>query len=172
MKTVNLKSPASRLEFGVQDSFAIRWAGMEDAAGIQHCLAAAFEKYCALYTPGAFADTVPDLPGIERRLREMRLWVAISNGEAIGTLGAELRGEEGHLRGMAVAPAWHGRGVSAALLEAAEAELRRQGCRYATLDTTQPLHRARRFYRNHGYTVSGRRADYFGMELIEFKKWL
>ncbi len=152
--------------------FLVRPAVHQDLAAIERCLAAAFAAYRDRYTPAAYADTVPDLPALERRLQEMRMFVAVAEGSIIGALGAAAHGEEGHLRGMAVVPAWHGQGVSAALLQQAETELRRLGCRYVTLDSTEPLHRARRFYRRHGYAPSGRIGDYFGMPLHEYRKTL
>ena len=72
----------------------------------------------------------------------------------------------------AVLPDWQGSGVASALLGAAEEELRKNGCDVITLDTTQPLARAIGFYRRHGYSVSGRVADFFGMQLYEYRKGL
>jgi len=79
---------------------------------------------------------------------------------------------EGHLRGMAVLPDWHGSGVAAKLLSAIEAWLRSKGCKRITLDTTLPLKTAMRFYEKHGYHRSGKIADFFGMELVEYEKQL
>jgi len=73
---------------------------------------------------------------------------------------------------MAVLPSWHGRGVGEQLLTAAEAELRGLGCVRVTLDTTEPLERAMRFYEKHGFARSGRVADFYGMRLIEYVKEL
>jgi len=52
----------------------------------------------------------------------------------------------------------------------AEAHLRQQGCARITLDTTEPLRRAMRFYEKHGYRPSGRITDFFGMPLHEYVK--
>lgn len=79
---------------------------------------------------------------------------------------------EGHLRGMAVLPEWQGGGVAEALLRAAEAELVSRNCACITLDTTEPLQRATRFYEKHGYRRSGRVSDFFGMRLHEYVKYL
>ncbi len=171
MKTASTKPETRNAGVSAQNSFSIRFAGIADAPAIRRCLQAAFEKYRDCYTPAAFAETVPRLEAIERRLQEMHLLVAVAGGMIVGALGAAARGDAGHLCGMAVVPGWHGRGVSAALLEAAEADLRRQGCRGVTLDTTEPLHRARRFYQNHGYAPSGRVSSFFGMPLIEYQKY-
>ena len=41
-----------------------------------------------------------------------------------------------------------------------------------TLDTTEPLQRAVRFYEKHGYVASRRTTDFFGMALHEYVKEL
>jgi GNAT superfamily N-acetyltransferase len=73
---------------------------------------------------------------------------------------------------MAVRPAWHGRGVATLLLASVESELRDRRCSRITLDTTAPLQRAMLFYEKHGFSKSGRVADFFGMELSEYVKML
>ena len=71
---------------------------------------------------------------------------------------------------MAVTPARHGQGVAGRLLEAVEDELRARGCAVATLETTEPLRRAIRFYERNGYRASGRVTDFFGMPIFEYVK--
>src|SRR3984893_11370161 len=77
---------------------------------------------------------------------------------------------EGNLRGMAVNPEWHGSGLSTSLLETAEDELSKAGCKTITLDTTGPLKRAIRFYEKNGFRPTGKVGCFFGMPLIEFSK--
>lgn len=158
-------------------SFQIRKADVNDRAAILNCLAAAFEKYRDQYTAGAFADTVLDSDTIQHRLREMCVFVAASEGTIVGTIGCSVHatdsdGAEGHLRGMAVLPEWQGTEVASALLQAAEVELTKNGCTRVTLDTTEPLTRAIRFYERHGFSASGRVFDFFGMRLYEYSKKL
>jgi ribosomal protein S18 acetylase RimI-like enzyme len=152
--------------------FQIRRADAEDGEAIVACLEAAFARYRAQYTPQAFADTVLNSETIQHRLREMCLFVAISDREVVGTIGCTAKGEEGHLRGMAVSTDWQGTGVASALLQAVEAELRNGQCKCVTLDTTQPVERAVRFYERHGFSASGRVSDFFGMRLYEYMKSL
>jgi GNAT superfamily N-acetyltransferase len=152
-------------------AFHVRRAVAGDAGEIHRCLLAAFEPYRALYTSGAFADTVPTQGGIRGRLGTMALFVADASGEIVGTIGCQnVEDGSGHLRGMAVLPGWQGRGVAAALLAEAENELRRLGCRRANLHTTHPLARAARFYEREGFVRTGVVEDFFGMEIIEFDK--
>jgi GNAT superfamily N-acetyltransferase len=153
-------------------SFKIRKAVAKDSAAILDCLGASFEGYRNEYTPGAFADTVLNSESIEHRLRDMCVLVAVAERRVVGTIGFCVHGAEGHLRGMAVLPAWQGTGVAASLLNAAEKELRKCGCANATLDTTEPLKRAIRFYETHGFSASGKVSNFFGMRLYEYSKAL
>jgi GNAT superfamily N-acetyltransferase len=150
----------------------IRPAGREDAAAILNCLAAAFAPYRTQYTPAAFADTVPSDETVHLRLQQMQVLIATVVGAVVGTISGMSNAEEGHLRGMAVLPEWHGRGVAAKLLAAIENYLRSHGCERITLDTTLPLEPAMRFYEKNGYHRSGNISDFFGMPLIEYVKLL
>src|SRR5687767_7359148 len=135
----------------------IRKADVADLQDVRECLAEAFAPYRIDYTAEMFDNTVPSVAGLQDRLKEMTIWVATSEGVSVaGTIAAGVTGPAiGHLRGMAVRSAFHGRDVAAELLSVAEAELRRLGCVTATLDTTAPLQRAMAFYEKHGYRRSG-----------------
>jgi ribosomal protein S18 acetylase RimI-like enzyme len=102
----------------------------------------------------------------------MCVFVATSmSGEVVGTVACHVIGpDEGHIRGMAVRPAWHGVDAAGQLIRAVESELRDRGCTRITLDATHPLQRAMRFYEKQGFRRSGRVSDFFGMEVVEFVK--
>ncbi len=159
-------------------SSTVRGASESDSAGILACLHAAFEVYRNRYSPAAFADTVLTAATLQQRLASMRLFVAISDADdVVGTIGCHVveagaGSKEGHIRGMAVLPAWQGSGVAAQLLKSAEAELGTRGCSWISLDTTEPLIAAQRFYEKNGYSRSGKITDFFGMPLIEYVKTL
>jgi ribosomal protein S18 acetylase RimI-like enzyme len=152
--------------------FAIRRARTEDAAAILQCLRAAFEPYRSQYTPQAWLDTVMTPDTLLHRLTSMTVLVAVSaEGNIAGTIGgAAVSSSEGHLRGMAVPPQWHGRGIAQRLLDAMEKHLLAKGCMRISLDTTEPLQRAMRFYEKNGFTRTGKISDFFGMPLIEYAK--
>lgn len=106
-------------------------------------------------------------------MAEMHVLVACFQDEIVGTIaGAVEQKGQGHLRGMAVLPRFHGSGVATKLLRAIEEWLRHQGCSRITLDTTEPLLPAMRFYEKHSYVHSGRVSDFFGMPLLEYVKEL
>jgi GNAT superfamily N-acetyltransferase len=71
-----------------------------------------------------------------------------------------------------VLPDCQGTGVALALLQSAEAELKKSGCGYVSLDTTAPLIQAVRFYTKNRYSASGCVTDFFGMPLYEYRKLL
>jgi ribosomal protein S18 acetylase RimI-like enzyme len=143
-----------------------------DSRGILECLASAFEPYRARYTPAAYLDTVLTAETIAQRLDSMQVFVAVTaDDQIVGTIACSLSEiGEGHLRGMAVLSEWQGRALAEKLLRTAEAKLLNQGCTRITLDTTEPLQRAMRFYESHGYCRSGRITDFFGMPLHEYVK--
>jgi GNAT superfamily N-acetyltransferase len=154
-------------------NFSIKRATFDDAGGILGCLRTAFEPYRTQYTPAAFEDTVLAAETVRQRIETMTVLVARNEiGLIIGTVGASVRGAEGHIRGMAVVPSSQGGGVADRLLETIEDELKAAGCALVTLDTTAPLARAIRFYERNGYLPSGAVSDFFGMALYEYQKRL
>ncbi len=156
----------------MQSDITIRKATDADAQGILECLRIAFAPYRAAYTADAFRDTGLTPETIQQRLSSMYVVVAVNEAaEVVGTIaGAMVKADEGHLRGMAVLPAYQGSGIAGKLLQAAEAELAAGKCWRITLDTTEPLLRVVRFYEKHGYRASGRTTDFFGMPLHEYVK--
>jgi ribosomal protein S18 acetylase RimI-like enzyme len=151
--------------------FTIRKATVADSEGILKCLHSAFEPFKTSYTSGAYSDTVLDPATLHQRLQEMNIFVAVSETQIVGTISCQMvNGEEGHLRGMAVLPSWQGRGIAQQLLERAQSELRGADCKRITLDTTEPLKRAVRFYERNGFIKTGRVTDFFGMPLFEYEK--
>lgn len=152
----------------------IRRATTADARGVLNCLHEAFAIHRQVYTEAAFEDTTLNDETMMGRLAAMTVLIATDAASTcIGTISYSADGTgEGHLRGMAVLPSWHGRGVGSALLAAAEKELAERGCDRITLDTTRPLQRAIRLYEAKGYVRTGAGRDFFGMELIEYAKRL
>jgi len=165
-------SQATKAASATLNEFVIRPASVEDAAAILQCLRDAFEPYRSQYTPQAWLDTVMTTDTLLHRLISMTVWVAVSaQGNVVGTIGGVVVSpSEGHLRGMAVPPQWHGRGIAQRLLEAVEKHLLATGCTRISLDTTEPLQRAMRFYEKNGFTRTGKITDFFGMPLIEYVK--
>jgi GNAT superfamily N-acetyltransferase len=141
-------------------------------AGILECLRSAFEQYRPRYTARAFMATVLTEPMAQRRVRSMTVFVAVSpKGRIVGTVAVK-RASTGHahLRGMAVLPEYQGKGIASALLGAAIRQARSAGQLYVTLETTEPLRRATRFYLSRGFRRTGRYRSWGGMKLIGFER--
>jgi ribosomal protein S18 acetylase RimI-like enzyme len=154
--------------------FSIRKAVPADGPGILTCLRVAFAPYENDYPSSALLDTVLTPETLQQRFTFMNIYVAVlPDGQIIGTIGCHVRqAGEGHFRGMAVLPEWQGSGVATQLLQTVEADLKARNCTRITLDTTNPLQRAVRFYERHGYRRSGVVGDYSGMPLHELVKFL
>lgn len=147
-------------------------ASLRDREAVMRCLHEAFVPYRHLYPPAAYEDSTLSGRNIEERFATMTVIVAEDiHGDVVGTVAwCKEPAGEGHLRGMAVLPEAQGTNAAEALLRAAEDAMRRAGCKLATLDTTEPLTRARRFYEKHGYGEHPERGDFYGMSLIRYSK--
>lgn len=150
----------------------VRKATPADSVAILHCLELAFAPFREQYSAEAFADTVPTPQTLSERFQRMSIYVAEIEGVVVGTIAGLYLPEKrkGHIRGMAVLPAHHGKGVAEELLNRVEARLKEQGAVRITLNTTAPLQRAMRFYERNGYRHTGRTRDFFGMTLLEYEK--
>ena len=154
------------------DAFTIRAAEAGDGEGILECLALAFAPYQQAYTPDAFLDTVLTPKTVLERMAQMSIFVATDeSGKVVGTIACKVMEHgRGHLRGMAVRPEFQGSGLSGRLLDTAQEELRNSGCKRITLNTTEPLKRATRFYQKYGFQPTGKNGSFFGMSLFEYSK--
>jgi putative acetyltransferase len=88
------------------------------------------------------------LPGMERKLRELEIWVAELDGTVAGW-GA-IRGD--YLEGLYTAPEFAGRGVGAELLGMLEGLLRERGVQAVRAEASS---NARDFYLRRGYRAAG-----------------
>jgi ribosomal protein S18 acetylase RimI-like enzyme len=167
-----VRPPTSRKESNpATQNYVLRAARETDVDGILACLSAAFAPFRSQYTARAYAATVLTEKAASLRLRRMTVLVADHPRRGIvGTVSVKwLPDEHAHLRGMAVLPAWQGRGVASALLRRALRIIQKRDRRHVTLETTEPLQRAMEFYRRHGFYETLRRRSWGGMRLIEFE---
>lgn len=121
--------------------FVIRKAVQGDASGILECLRSAFEPFRAEYTAEAFEDTILTPDSLAQRFSALQMQIYVAEAtdcRIVGTIACSVKNAgEGHLRGMAVDPAWQGSDVASALLATAEASLAARGCSRVILGTTQ-----------------------------------
>ncbi|MFW9946346.1 MAG: GNAT family N-acetyltransferase [Candidatus Odinarchaeota archaeon] len=153
--------------------YTIRLATIKDAKAVHEVLLAAFEDYRSFYSPEGFTDTTLSERIAKDRIKEMKVYLAVDqHGKIIGTIGwQKLNKDEGHIRGMGVIPSQQGRnGPAALLLRQVERDAQLENCKILTLDTTEILKRAQRFYEKNGYKRTGKTADFFGSIIYEFAK--
>jgi ribosomal protein S18 acetylase RimI-like enzyme len=98
--------------------------GLHDEQQILQCLAQAFAPYRDSYTPEGFMDTVVTPEAFRKRFIAMRMSVATDNsGSVVETIAYKAGNGEGHIRGIAVKPQWHGSEIAKRLLVAYRKEL-------------------------------------------------
>lgn len=152
-------------------ALTLRIAGLPEIESIRTVLAGAFEAYRPLYTPAAWAATVIDAAEVRRRLEEGPVWLALYQGETVGTASMLLREEGAYLRGMAVLPARQGLKIGLRLLQAAEAWAVAADSHRLFLYTTPFLQKAIRLYQQFGFVAPGPGLeDFFGTPVLLMEK--
>jgi GNAT superfamily N-acetyltransferase len=72
---------------------------------------------------------------------------------------------------MGVIPIWQGKNSPAKeMLQQVEIDAQKEGCRILSLDTTEILKRAQRFYEKNCFKKTGETGDFFGSKIYEFIK--
>ena len=151
----------------------IRIAEVGEAESIAAVLYEAFREFEPLYTAEGFAATTPKREQILERMSEGPVWVALVDGEIIGTVSVVLKREDLYVRGMAVLPRTRGASVGKLLMEQVEQYAVDKGCKRLFLSTTPFLQRAIRLYEKFGFrrTPDGPH-DLFGTPLFTMEKTL
>jgi GNAT superfamily N-acetyltransferase len=129
----------------------IRLARDSDAQEISDVLAKSFEEYKSSYTSAAFEVSAPDREAILDRMREGPVWVAVQDGEILGTISAVPMGSMLCLRGLGVPPEARGKALGKLLLMNAARYAFTNGFRRMTLRTAPFLTRANREYEHFGF---------------------
>jgi GNAT superfamily N-acetyltransferase len=135
-------------------------------------LLAAFRDFEPLYTPPGFRATTPTAEEIVLRLAEGPSWIALDDGQVVGTVSAVEGADEIYLRSMAVLPSARGRGVATRLLQTAEAFAVSRQVRRLTLSTTPFLTDAIRLYEQAGFRRTSAPLDLHGTPLFGMVKEL
>ena len=154
-------------------SLEIRRAEIGDAAAISSLLVDSFEEYQSLYTPEGYAATAITSEQVAIRLREGPIWVAISNGNVVGTVSVVITKDSMYLRGMAVRPTARGQHIGELLITEVEKFSRLKHFRRLFLSTTPFLHRAIRVYERLGFRrIDESPNDLHGTPLFTMEKFL
>ncbi len=103
---------------------------------------------------------MPGTFGLLARLQEHRRLV-LEPRRDVGFAICRVAADESELLSIGVAPEWRGRGVGAALLEAAMARCRELGARRMFLEVDVDNRAAQKLYERFGFTRVGLRPDYY-----------
>ena len=140
----------------------IRLATADDAPSISAVLLQSFIEYKSSYTPEGFAATTPNADEIKKRMTEGPLWVALLDGEIVGTVSAVLQGESLYVRGMAVLPSGRGHRIGELLMSRVESFASAQKCKRLFLSSTPFLSRAIALYERLGFSRTSEGSDDLG----------
>ena len=132
----------------------IRAATLAEAPDIERVLSLSLAEYKSSYTNAAFELTAPSREKILKRMDEGPVWIAVHNGEVVGTISAIPKGNEIRIRGLAVPPAERGRAIGRLLLVHVARYAFKNGFRRMALSTTPFLTRANREYEQFGFQRS------------------
>lgn len=151
----------------------IRKATVQDAQVVASVLRQAFAEYERLYTKEGYAATTPDVNEVRLRLEQGPTWVAVLEGQIVGTASALAKPRCLYVRGMAVLPAARGLGIGYVLLDEIQRFAAANGYERLSLRTTPFLDRAIRLYEAFGFqrTKEGPK-DLFGTPLFTMEKIL
>ena len=149
----------------------IRRAAPEDVLTIANLLRESFAAFEPLYTANGFNATTPTAQKVLERMQEGPVWVALRNGQALGTVAVVVKGKSGYIRGMAVRPSARGTGIGAELLRHVENWARGEQCVRLVLSTTPFLSEAIRLYERFGFQRTDEGPiDLFGTPLFTMAK--
>ncbi len=149
----------------------IRRAAPEDAPAIANLLHESFAAFRPLYTEGGFSATTLTAQQVLERMREGPIWVALRDGQVLGTVAIVVKGKSAHIRGMAVLPSERGTGIGAKLLRRVENWAIDAECVRLFLSTTPFLSEAIRLYERFGFRPTDEGPnDLLGTPLFTMKK--
>ena len=149
----------------------IRLARLDDAGVIAKVLANSFAEHESLYTAEAFAATTPTGDVIKSRFAEGATWVAVVEGNIVGTVSVASENESLRIRSMAVLPSARGAGIGERLLTEIENFAAAGAYRRLFLETTPFLHRAIRLYEKCGFEQTNEPPhEFYGTPLVTMSK--
>lgn len=151
----------------------IRNALMDECSAIASVLRQAFIEYEPYYTPAGFAATTPSSDQTRERWSEGPVWVAVQNGNIVGTVAVVPKSSGLYIRSMAVHPIARGQGIAGQLLNEIERFAVDHHHKRLFLSTMPFLKDAIRLYEKFGFQRSDEgKHDLFGTPLFTMVKRL
>jgi ribosomal protein S18 acetylase RimI-like enzyme len=153
----------------------IRKAKIYDSDEILRVLSHAFEPYKGYYTEEAHKATILNHQEIENRIRDKKveILVALYENIIVGTI--TLRFEKNgniYLQSMAIIPNYQGKGVGKQMLERVEITAKQRKGTTMSLECYYLLKKAVDFYKKSGFYITGRKRNYYGIQIFEMVKEL
>jgi len=150
-----------------------RKAQIEEINDIHLVLSKAFKPYKKYYTYDAFNATVLSPIIIKDRIlnKKYEIFVITINRQIIGTVSLSMKDQDQiYIRSMAVHPDYQKRGVGLFILKKINKLAIRKNIKTISLDTSKPLKRAIKFYKNFGFKFTGTKKNFYGIDIYEMKK--
>lgn len=154
-------------------NLAFRKARIQEINDVRLVLSKAFEAYKKYYTNDALNATVLTPKVIKDRLlnKKYEIFVVLINEQIVGTVCLSMKGQDQlYIRSMAVHPDYQKRGVGLFILKKINELAIRKNIKTISLDTSKPLKRAIKFYKNFGFKFTGTIKNFYGEEIYEMKK--
>ena len=150
----------------------VRLAGSGDSEAIADVLLRAFGTFREHDTPEAFAAVTPSADEVESRFAEGPIWVAVLDGEIVGSVSLTTEAEGLYLRSMAVRPDMQGLGIGHDLLFAVDEFTSSSDLGRMFLYTTYFVPGAKELYEKHGFKwVRDTTAEeWYGVPGLEMEK--
>jgi N-acetylglutamate synthase-like GNAT family acetyltransferase len=154
-------------------NLTFRKARIQEIKDVLLVLSKAFEPYKKYYTNDAFNATVLTPNVMKDRIlnKKYEIFVVLINKQIIGTVSLSMKDKDQlYIRSMAVHPDYQKRGVGLFILKKINELTIGKNIKTISLDTSKPLKRAIKFYKNFGFKFTGIIKDFYGNEIYEMKK--
>ena len=152
---------------------SVRQAVEGDAAEIASVLFLSFKEFQPNYTATAFQVTTPGDQEVRFRMKEGPIWIALCNGDVLGTVSVTRKEKSLYVRGMAVHPNGRRKGIGRLLLNHVENFAIANSYGRMVLSTTPFLTSAIRLYEDFGFKrIAEGPNDLFGTPLFSMEKIL
>ena len=164
-----------KLDFVENENITFRKAQIHEINDIHLVLSKAFEPYRKSYTTGALNATVLTPNDIQNRFlgQEYEVYVVTINNYIVGTVSLLQKDQDQlYLRSMAVDPDYQSKGIGLFILKKIDELARRKNIKKISLETSKPLKRAIKFYKNFGFDFTGVTQNFYGIEIYEMIKRL
>jgi ribosomal protein S18 acetylase RimI-like enzyme len=149
----------------VSSEFSLRFVDEREAAVVREIMLAAFSEYTDVLTvpSSAMWETVEN---VADHIRLGGAVIVEAEGAVIASGRFELRDDHVYIGRLSTLPAWRGRGIAAAMMEAMEQRALENGLTEARISVRSLLPRNIALYERIGYVVTARYQHARGEEFV------